>query len=139
MVAIGWDGEDLIAFALGQELMLALRHAVSCPQKVIWAYGQRGVKRHSMWTDMGGAQRLPSIASTERPFGRRTGWAIFWVMPASAPAIRDRKSTRLNSSHYCASRMPSSACKKKNNEPYYTPNQQSPTRDYRRAITHCAT
>src|SRR3546814_6620179 len=24
----------------------------------------------------------------------------------------DRKSTRLNSSHYCASRMPSSACKK---------------------------
>src|SRR3546814_1012502 len=78
MVAIGWDGEDLIAFALGQELMLALRHAVSCPQKVIWAYGQRGVKRHSMWTDMGGAQRLPSIASTERPFGRRTGWAIFW-------------------------------------------------------------
>src|SRR3546814_8372160 len=26
----------------------------------------------------------------------------------------DRKSTRLNSSHSCASRMPSSACKKKN-------------------------
>src|SRR3546814_9108757 len=25
---------------------------------------------------------------------------------------RDRKSTRLNYSHYCASRMPSSACKK---------------------------
>src|SRR3546814_3061244 len=25
----------------------------------------------------------------------------------------DRQSTRLNSSHYCASRMPSSACKKK--------------------------
>src|SRR3546814_1824648 len=25
---------------------------------------------------------------------------------------RDRKSTRLNSSHYCAARMPSSACKK---------------------------
>src|SRR3546814_3109025 len=25
----------------------------------------------------------------------------------------DRKSTRLNSSHYCATRMPSSACKKK--------------------------
>lgn len=58
MVAIGRDGVYLIAFALGQELMLALRHAVSCPQKVIWAYGQRGVKRHSMWTDMGGAQRV---------------------------------------------------------------------------------
>src|SRR3546814_9145953 len=28
-------------------------------------------------------------------------------------AGRDRKSTRLNSSHSCASRMPSSACKKK--------------------------
>src|SRR3546814_10015442 len=27
-------------------------------------------------------------------------------------AARDRKSTRLNSSHQCASRMPSSACKK---------------------------
>src|SRR3546814_10722246 len=26
--------------------------------------------------------------------------------------VVDRKSTRLNSSHYCASRMPSSACKK---------------------------
>src|SRR3546814_10158016 len=26
--------------------------------------------------------------------------------------LRDRKSTRLNYSHYCASRMPSSACKK---------------------------
>src|SRR3546814_7273589 len=26
--------------------------------------------------------------------------------------LRDRKSTRLHSSHYCASRMPSSACKK---------------------------
>src|SRR3546814_6706439 len=26
----------------------------------------------------------------------------------------DRKSTRLNSSHYCAPRMPSSACKKNN-------------------------
>src|SRR3546814_4720192 len=28
----------------------------------------------------------------------------------SVAADRDRKSTRLNSSHYCASRMPSSAC-----------------------------
>src|SRR3546814_10689913 len=29
------------------------------------------------------------------------------------PGEKDRKSTRLKSSHYCASRMPSSACKKK--------------------------
>src|SRR3546814_7601423 len=34
----------------------------------------------------------------------------------------DRKSTRLNSSHSCASRMPSSACKKKN---IYTTNQNA--------------
>jgi hypothetical protein len=40
MVAFGRDGEDMIAFALGQELMLALRHADSRPQKVIWDYGQ---------------------------------------------------------------------------------------------------
>src|SRR3546814_9778125 len=31
----------------------------------------------------------------------------------AALSPQDRKSTRLNSSHYCASRMPSSACKKK--------------------------
>src|SRR3546814_2755807 len=31
----------------------------------------------------------------------------------------DRKSTRLNSSHSCASRMPSSACKKNNKYTYY--------------------
>lgn len=49
------DGEDLIALALGQELMLALRHADSRPQKVICASGQWEVKRHSMWTDMDGA------------------------------------------------------------------------------------
>jgi len=40
MVAISRDGEDLIALVLGQELMLALRHADSRPQKVICAYGQ---------------------------------------------------------------------------------------------------
>src|SRR3546814_9099657 len=37
--------------------------------------------------------------------------ALMWT------ASRDRKSTRLNSSHYCASRMPSSACKT-NKHPY---------------------
>src|SRR3546814_5401141 len=31
-----------------------------------------------------------------------------------SPEYQDRKRTRLNSSHYCASRMPSSACKKTN-------------------------
>src|SRR3546814_10274239 len=32
-------------------------------------------------------------------------------LAATRPEKVDRKSTRLNSSHYCASRMPSSACK----------------------------
>src|SRR3546814_8024578 len=31
----------------------------------------------------------------------------------------DRKSTRLNSSHYCESRMPSTACKQKNHQLIY--------------------
>src|SRR3546814_2944139 len=35
-----------------------------------------------------------------------------WIVGTELP--RDRKSTRLNSSHKCASRMLSSACKKKN-------------------------
>src|SRR3546814_6525787 len=33
--------------------------------------------------------------------------------PFSASRSQDQKSTRLNSSHYCAARMPSSACKTK--------------------------
>src|SRR3546814_8563241 len=36
-------------------------------------------------------------------------------LQAAVRALKqDRKSTRLNSSHYCATRMQSSACKKKN-------------------------
>src|SRR3546814_4710941 len=81
MVALARDGEDLIAFALGQELMLTLRHSDSRPQKVIWAYGQPCVKRHSMWTDLDGAKRSLFRSSTERPLGRRTPWAIFLPMP----------------------------------------------------------
>src|SRR3546814_3215419 len=38
---------------------------------------------------------------------------ICWYLRQEA---LDRKSTRLNSSHLCASRMPSSACKKINNK-----------------------
>src|SRR3546814_2230829 len=41
-----------------------------------------------------------------------TDRAAYWAK-AEERLIRDRKSTRLNSSHSCASRMPSSACKKK--------------------------
>src|SRR3546814_6888140 len=35
-----------------------------------------------------------------------------WTKPRMDAGWTDRKSTRLNSSHYCASRMPSSALKK---------------------------
>src|SRR3546814_3334592 len=38
----------------------------------------------------------------------------------------DRKSTRLNSSHYCAPRMPSSACKKKKKQ---KPNNNTKTNE----------
>src|SRR3546814_6953024 len=43
----------------------------------------------------------------------RTGWPSFGIVPWFADAARlDRKSTRLNSSHSCAPRMPFSAWKK---------------------------
>jgi hypothetical protein len=38
-ITVGWDGEDLIALALGQKLMFAFRHADFCPQKIMWGYG----------------------------------------------------------------------------------------------------
>src|SRR3546814_2888385 len=45
------------------------------------------------------------LASTE---GIGAGWAMAYGL-TSFLVLPDRKSTRLNSSHYCASRMPSSA------------------------------
>src|SRR3546814_9672910 len=41
------------------------------------------------------------------------GGIVVHVTAGVSALVIDRKSTRLNSSHYCASRMPSSACKKK--------------------------
>src|SRR3546814_6198428 len=40
-------------------------------------------------------------------------YKLFSLNPTSGRAYLDRKSTRLNSSHYCATRMPSSARKTK--------------------------
>src|SRR3546814_3514671 len=40
-----------------------------------------------------------------------------WLATGGRVPCADRKSTRLNSSHSCAPRMPSSACKKKNCRP----------------------
>src|SRR3546814_1728639 len=50
----------------------------------------------------------------------------------------DRKSTRLNSSHSCASRMPSSACKKKKNktQPECSLGSRSSTQPIYRRIIH---
>src|SRR3546814_3347931 len=45
--------------------------------------------------------------------GPRASQALMLATRARALLDGDRKSTRLNSSHYCASRMPSSACKSK--------------------------
>src|SRR3546814_10147423 len=46
--------------------------------------------------------------------GEQDVWLAACAGFHSSPfAEADRKSTRLNSSHYCASRMPSSACTKK--------------------------
>src|SRR3546814_2850331 len=50
-----------------------------------------------------------------RTAGQRESGADQQAVQHVAPLdgrVQDRKSTRLNSSHYCASRMPSSACKK---------------------------
>src|SRR3546814_2588398 len=46
--------------------------------------------------------------------------AVQKIVGETIPALGDRKSTRLNSSPSCASRMPSSACKKKHKKPHKT-------------------
>src|SRR3546814_7872199 len=51
---------------------------------------------------------LFSMSTIEKP-----NWQS--LVNSLAPRL-DRKSTRLNSSHYCASRMPSSACSSKRSE-----------------------
>src|SRR3546814_6232979 len=58
-------------------------------------------------TDVEDDGRHPAAARLQAPVLRR--------LPPALRRKRDRKSTRLNSSHECASRMPSSACKKKSN------------------------
>src|SRR3546814_7592545 len=57
------------------------------------------------------ADRARSVEGSLRaPQHLDPGEVIWQEVDGEAP---DRKSTRLNSSHYCAYRMPSSACKKK--------------------------
>src|SRR3546814_4178460 len=64
-----------------------------------------------MATRLAAADRIfmdETTAPVLDPGRRRTKKGFFWAI-ASDDRGQDRKSTRLNSSHYCASRMPSSA------------------------------
>src|SRR3546814_2040545 len=49
-----------------------------------------------------------ALGNVGRAVVRTAGTEMRWAFGQARPTL-DRKSTRLNSSHYCASRMPSSA------------------------------
>src|SRR3546814_5722593 len=59
------------------------------------------------------SEHLAEVSEAEQRLLSLTqqSWATGWegILAAKCPVTLDRKSTRLNSSHYCASRMPSSA------------------------------
>src|SRR3546814_10419832 len=59
---------------------------------------------HYLWEQAGFNRWAPAMS------GKRS-WGVIrkYILQAAADKTADRKSTRLNSSHYCASRMPSSA------------------------------
>src|SRR3546814_5898792 len=57
--------------------------------------------------------RLPDHLAVTDESGPEHPWRLV-TAPARQFLNTDRKSKRLNSSHYCASRMPSSAVKKNN-------------------------
>src|SRR3546814_1003787 len=58
--------------------------------------------------DIGGAERVLKKRVEMKP----TSADHWFFLGVCRQTQRDRKSTRLNSSHYCDTRMPSSACKK---------------------------
>src|SRR3546814_6798366 len=72
------------------------------PRPLHRAIGRRGRRRRR--AREGGHDPGEVVAQVARPV--RPG------VRAQDVVVDDRKSTRLNSSHSCASRMPSSACKK---------------------------
>src|SRR3546814_1449690 len=63
-----------------------------------------GAKDHFECSVLRQTAHLP-VATIRFPEDNRRG-----PREAKLGHLRDRKSTRLNSSHYCAARMPSSAC-----------------------------
>src|SRR3546814_1522142 len=64
-------------------------------------------------------RRAQEQAEASRPYAQRMERML------GSLAHRDRKSTRLNSSHYCASRMPTSAWTNKPEIPYETHDMQT--------------
>src|SRR3546814_3812003 len=74
-------------------------------------------QREERW--IGGRIRRHSMDGAKALFGPRRPLAKALGIGALILALilLDRKSTRLNSSHQCASRMPASACKKKYTHP----------------------
>src|SRR3546814_8291241 len=74
----------------------------------------RGADRHVARADAADPRRTADVADggvagTDRVQVQRTDVAGFQVAGAQRYGQLDRKSPRLNSSHYCATRMPSSA------------------------------
>src|SRR3546814_2021092 len=100
-----------VAGKLGDRHQLDGRHAeVGKPGDVLFHLGETAIQ-----TDMGFVQhRL--VPGTTEPAAVAPQIVVM--------GIDDRQSTRLNSSHYCASRMQSSA---RNNNTYHLPIDQQPT------------
>src|SRR3546814_2217461 len=78
---------------------------------------QAGAGQHVIGTSADGADRA-EVGIMVKGIGRRVpGQGHMHILARWRGRMHeDRKSTRLNSSHQCAYRMPSSACKKKNNQ-----------------------
>src|SRR3546814_10907735 len=70
--------------------------------------GQHGVHAITLLPRLGGVLFSPAKAGFPRTPDQRAFTAA-WPCAMQGQSSLDRKSTRLNSSHYCASRMPSSA------------------------------
>src|SRR3546814_10195821 len=95
--------EELFSAATTEFKNLEFFYFHNCPYEGVWkATQRRWSERHQMWDIL-----------------HQSGhdYKVIFVGDASMSAYEithpgDRKSTRLNSSPYCAPRMPSSACKK---------------------------
>src|SRR3546814_2794677 len=82
------------------------------PKYLPWRRGKaaasRTDRRYSLHPK---ATSIDETGAKRRDDLQQTSWKAAFAHTKSL--LEDRKSTRLNSSHYCASRMPSSALKKK--------------------------